>query len=134
MVGFLGDLKTPNFHSEINWPLVNIQNTDLFLAEVAIIIYIPQIMRTLFNMARWNSVRLKYFIQLLSETTRLEPLLIQGISWQNVVFNLAVNSDFNFWWFSGFYAFQRQAQKEFKYSEDQINQQNSKNINSPESI
>ena len=25
LVGFLGDLKTPKFHSEINWPLVFIK-------------------------------------------------------------------------------------------------------------
>ena len=24
LVGFLGDLKTPKFHSEINWPLIEI--------------------------------------------------------------------------------------------------------------
>ena len=75
-------------------------------------------------MIRWNSVRLKNFIQLLSDTARLEPLLIQGISWESVLFNLAV-VNLRILIFGDLMGsmHSRQAQKKFKYSEDRLNQQ-----------
>ena len=64
---------------------------------------------------------------------------MQGISWQSVLFNLAVVnlSILTFGDFVGSMYSKKQAEKELRYSEDRLNQQNqqnSKNINSPEPI
>ena len=45
LVGFLGDLKTPKIHSEINWPLEEGGNLDSDLCQV-LMYYLPRNSRT----------------------------------------------------------------------------------------
>ena len=70
LVGFLGDLKTPKFHSEINWPLV--------FFEIYAVPLVQKIWPSLKKPALWN---LKLFLYIknvkspISNNLSLEPLV-----------------------------------------------------------